>query len=47
MLYAVRRAIAGYFAGGWEILVKRAMDSDNTWAKSANEYIKLYKSLMN
>lgn len=46
MLYTIRRAIAGYYAEGWEILVKRAMESDNTWSKSANEYIKLYKSLL-
>jgi len=47
MLYTIRRAIEGYQnKKGWKILVKRAMECDNSWGKSANEYIKLYKSLM-
>ncbi len=46
MLFTIKRAIAGYHAEGWDILVKRAMESDNTWGKSANEYIKMYKSLL-
>ena len=46
MLYTIRRGIQGYYADGWDILVKRAMESDNTWAKSAGEYIKLYKSIL-
>ena len=46
MLYTIRRGIQGYYAEGWDILVKRAMESDNTWAKSAGEYIKLYKSIL-
>ena len=31
---------------GWKILVKRAMESDNSWGKSANEYIKMYKEIL-
>ena len=31
---------------GWKILVKRAMESDNSWGKSANEYIKMYKEII-
>lgn len=46
MLYTIRRGLEGYHAEGWDVLVKRAMDSDNTWGKSAGEYIKLYKSLL-
>ncbi len=48
MLGAIRRAIAGYWdeGGGWNILIKRAMESDNSWGKSANEYIKLYRSAL-
>ena len=47
MLYTIRRAIEGYQnKKGWKILVKRAMECDNSWGKSANEYIKLYKALM-
>ncbi|MBQ9506302.1 MAG: glycogen synthase GlgA [Clostridia bacterium] len=47
MLHALRRAIHGYADHeGWAILRKRAMECDNSWGKSANEYIKLYKSLI-
>lgn len=46
MLNAINRALEGYHAEGWNILVKRAMKCDNSWGKSANEYIKLYKSLL-
>lgn len=46
MAHAVRRAIGGYRnREGWEILVKRALACDNSWARSAGEYIKLYKEL--
>ncbi|BCI60006.1 glycogen synthase GlgA [Solibaculum mannosilyticum] len=47
MLAAIRRAIAGYYSSkeGWATLVDRAMKCDNSWGKSANEYIRLYKSL--
>ena len=47
MLYTIRRALEGYAQPeGWNILVKRAMECDNSWGKSANEYIKLYKALL-
>ncbi len=47
MLHAIKRAVAGYSdKEGWQILVKRAMDSDNSWGKSANEYIKMYKEVL-
>ncbi len=47
MLHAIRRAVEGYNdKKGWPILVKRAMDSDNSWGKSANEYIKMYKEIL-
>ncbi|MBE6828516.1 MAG: glycogen synthase GlgA [Ruminococcaceae bacterium] len=47
MLHAIRRAIEGYQnKKGWKILVKRAMECDNSWGKSANEYIKLYNALL-
>lgn len=47
MLHAIHRAIEGYSnADGWNILVKRAMECDNSWGKSANEYIKLYRDLL-
>ncbi len=47
MLHAIRRACEGYAdKDGWQILVKRAMDSDNSWGKSANEYIRMYKEVL-
>lgn len=46
MFNALKRAIYGYKdKKGWEILVKRAMSYDYSWSISANEYIKLYRSL--
>ena len=46
MLDAVWRSLAGYAdREGWEILVKRAMYCDNSWKRSAGEYIKIYKEL--
>ena len=47
MLHSIRRAVEGYQdKKGWAILVKRAMESDNSWGKSANEYIKMYKEVL-
>ncbi len=47
MLHAIKRAVEGYQdKTGWAILVKRAMESDNSWGKSANEYIKMYKEVL-
>lgn len=46
MLDAVWRSLAGYAdREGWEILIKRAMYCDNSWKRSAGEYIKIYKEL--
>ena len=47
MLDAVRRALQGYAnKEGWETLKERAMKCDNSWGKSANVYIRLYKTLL-
>ena len=47
MLHCIRRAIGGYAdKEGWAILRKRAMECDYSWKRSANEYIRLYKSLL-
>ncbi len=47
MLDAIRRALASYADGAyWKKLVERALKCDNSWGKSAREYIKLYESLM-
>ena len=46
MLYTIRRAVEGFKnEDGWKILVQRALDSDFSWGRSANEYIRLYKEL--
>lgn len=48
MLFTIRRAIEGYQnKEGWAILVKRAMESNNSWNRSANEYIRMYKNVLN
>jgi starch synthase len=48
MLGAIRRAISAYWSENnqWNTLVKRAMESDNSWGKSANQYIRLYRSML-
>ncbi len=47
MLHAIRRAILGYGSTeGWQILVSRALECDNSWSKSATEYINMYKSIL-
>lgn len=46
MLEAVWRALAGYSdTEGWNTLVLRAMNCDNSWKRSAGEYLKIYKEL--
>ena len=48
MLGAIYRAIDVYNSpADWKVLVKRALECDNSWGKSANEYIRLYKTLIN
>ena len=47
MLDAIWRAYAAYEdKEKWDNLRKRAMECDNSWGKSANEYIRLFKELM-
>lgn len=47
MYTAIRRALEGYAnSEGWNVLVKRAMECDNSWGKSANAYIKMYRELL-
>lgn len=47
MINAVYRAIGGYSNhSGWGILVDRAMNCDNTWNKSAKQYLAMYKELI-
>lgn len=47
MLYAVRRALGAYAnKNDWPILVERALRSDFSWGRSANEYMTLYRELL-
>jgi starch synthase len=47
MLGAIYRGVEAYAdKGNWDKLVKRAIECDMSWGKSANEYIKMYKSLL-
>ena len=44
MTYALQRAIDGYWnRDGWKTLRYRAMTSDNSWNRSADSYIGLYR----
>ncbi len=46
MQNAVWRALKGYYEHeGWEKLVRRCMKCDNSWGRSANEYIRMYKEI--
>lgn len=48
MVNSIHRALHAYNSepDGWKVLVNRAMNCDNSWKKSAEEYQTLYKSLM-
>ena len=47
MQLAVRRALWGIRdAGGWKQLMWRAMMSDNSWERSAQDYINLYNDTL-
>ncbi len=47
MLDAIGRALSAYWdKDNWQKLVERALKCDNSWGKSAKEYIKLYESLL-
>ena len=46
MNHAIRRALQGFAdTQGWRILTERAMCCDNSWSRSAGEYIRMYKSI--
>ena len=47
MLGALQRALGAYYNHDyWDTLVKRAIQCDFSWGKSANMYIKLYKEVL-
>lgn len=47
MFFTLQRALKLYEEDRetWNVLVENAMNTDNSWSKSAKEYIKTYKSL--
>lgn len=48
MLHAIHRALGAYHnKNDWPILTDRAMRSDFSWGRSANEYIRLYREVAN
>jgi len=47
LLHAIRRTLRGYAdEAGWRVLMRRAMECDFGWGKSAGAYIKLYRELL-
>lgn len=47
MLGAIYRAVELFNSPkDWKVLVKRALECDNSWGNSANQYIKMYKELL-
>lgn len=47
LLNAIYRALGGYSNHfGWNILVKRAMNCDNSWNKCAKQYLNMYRELL-
>ena len=47
LMWAINEALDIYGTPGWEVLVKNAMSTDCSWDRSAKEYIKLYKRIIN
>ena len=48
MQNAVRRALQGYRDHeGWKQLMDRAMKCDNSWSRSADDYINVYRDTLN
>lgn len=48
MLYCIQRGLKVYKDKDmWSRLTKNAMETDNSWKKSAQEYIKAYQSILN
>ena len=46
MLDALQRAVTAYHADGWQDIIGRAMNSDFSWGRSANEYLRLYRAMI-
>ena len=46
MLHALRRAVAAYHSADWSGIIVRAMDSDFSWGRSANDYLRLYRAML-
>jgi len=47
MLYAIKEAVHFYYhRSTWKYLMKKGMETDFSWKKSANEYMEIYKKAM-
>ncbi|MBP9988064.1 MAG: glycogen synthase GlgA [Ruminococcus sp.] len=46
MMDAIRRSLTLYYNGDWKAMVKRTLECDYSWGRSANTYIRLYKELL-
>ena len=47
MMDAIHRALGGYADKEmWNALIERCMNANFSWGRSANEYIRLYRSLL-
>ena len=46
LVAGVQRAVAAYATPGWGRLVKRVMNLDLGWDRSAHRYVEIYKSLL-
>ena len=47
MLECIRRALSEYWQrDSWKNFIKRAMECDNSWVRSATEYIRLYHEVL-
>lgn len=47
LLFAIKKALSVYNTDDWQPLVKRAINSDFSWHKSAVKYIEIYNNLLN
>ncbi|MCL2197668.1 MAG: glycogen synthase [Defluviitaleaceae bacterium] len=47
LMWAIRQANETYHSPHWDTLVKNAMNGEYSWQKAANEYVNMYKKVIN